>query len=317
LVRETWSFLRHITATGSIRTAANELGMAYNRARLLVQSRNALFATCRAFADPVVLRNRFSFRPAMKLRFFLTLFVVTPISFTRAAEAVSVAAAANLVFALDELNAAFKKLEPDTAVTLATGASGNLVAQIKNGAPFDVFLSADLHYPNALIAAGQADAKTVTKFAIGRLVLWTTKANLPLDSLPAVVRDPSVKKLAIANIDTAPYGRAAKQSLEKLGVWTDAQPKIVTGENITQTAQFVETGNADAGLVAMSLVLSPKLKNRGRWIEIPAELYSPLEQAAVLTKRGETNVAAQRFLTFLRSDVAQEIFQRFGYGIPK
>lgn len=234
----------------------------------------------------------------------------------RATETVSVAAAANLVYAVEELNAAFKKATPDVNVTTAVGASGNLVAQIRNGAPFDVFLSADLDYPRALIAAQKAAPATFTKFAVGRLVLWTTRPDLALDNLPAVVRDPVVKKLAIAHLATAPYGRAAKQALEKLDVWSIAEPKIVIGENITQTAQFVETGNADAGLVAMSFVLSPKLKKKGRWIEISPALYEPLEQAAVLTTRAARNPAAKAYLDFLRSDAAREIFQRYGYGIP-
>jgi len=163
-----------------------------------------------------------------------------------------VAAAANLVYALDALNAEFKRSAPDITLTSTTGASGNFVAQIKNGAPFDVFLSADLDYPQALINAGQADAKTLTTFAIGRLVLWTTKPGIEVTDIAATVRNPAVQKLAVANPTTAPYGRAALQVLDRLGLTAVAQPKIVTGENITQTAQFVETGHADAGLVALS-----------------------------------------------------------------
>jgi molybdate transport system substrate-binding protein len=231
---------------------------------------------------------------------------------------VSVAAAANLVYALEALNTAFAKHAPDIKVTSATGASGNLVAQIKNGAPYDVFLSADVDYPQALVKAGQADAKTLTIFATGRLVLWTTRpaSAVALTSIPETIRDPSVKKLAIANRDTAPYGRAAQQALEKLGAWTEAQPKIVTGENITQTAQFVETGSADAGFVALSLVLSPKLKERGRWIEVPAELHAPLDHGAVLTLRGAGSAAAKQYLAFLASEPAQKIFRDFGYSVP-
>ena len=234
----------------------------------------------------------------------------------RAAETVSVAAAANLVYALDALNAAFAKTVPAVTVTTATGASGNLVAQIKNGAPYDVFLSADLDYPQALVAAGQAEAKSLTTFAVGRLVLWTTKPAIDLTSIAATVRNPAVQNLAIANPGTAPYGRAARQALEKLGAWSDAQPKLVTGENITQTAQFVETGNADAGFVALSLVLSPKLRDRGRWLEVPAELYASLAHGAVLTVRGAANPAARRYLEFLADPVAKKILRDFGYGVP-
>ncbi len=245
----------------------------------------------------------------------------TPASPTATAPAptsVSIAAAANLVYALDALNAAFAKVAPELKVTSATGASGNLVAQIKNGAPFDIFLSADVEYPQALVKAGQADAKTLTTFATGRLVLWTTRpaTAVALKSIPETVRDPAVQKLAIANRDTAPYGRAAQQTLEKLGAWADAQPKLVTGDNITQTAQFVETGSADAGFVALSLVMSPKLKDRGRWLEVPANLHAPLDHAAVITLHGATNPAAKRYLDFLRSEPAKKIFRDFGYAVP-
>jgi len=248
------------------------------------------------------------------MRLLLALLLLAPSA--RAAGKVSVAAAANLVYALDALDAEFARIAPDVAVTTATGASGGLVAQIENGAPFDVFLSADLDYPKALVAAGHADAQRVTCFATGRLVLWTTNPAVILTSVAATVRDPAVQKLAIANLDTAPYGRAARQALEKLGAWIDARPKLVVGENITQTAQFVETGNADAGFVALSLVLSPKLKDRGRWLEVPATLHAPLDQGAVLTTRGAANPAARRYLAFLASPAAQKILRDFGYGVP-
>jgi len=251
----------------------------------------------------------------MKIRLlFACLLVLTPI--VRAAETVSLAAAANFVYALDALNAAFKKSAPDVAVTVATGASGSLVAQIRNGAPYDLFLSADLDFPQALVKSGHAEARSLTTFATGRLVLWTTKPAVVLDSVTTAVRSDAVRRLAIANVDSAPYGRAAKQALEKLGVWGDVQPKLVIGENITQTAQFVETGNADAGFVALSLVLSPKLKDRGRWIPVPAELHAPLVHGAILTTRGAANPAAARYLAFLRTEPAQKILERFGYAVP-
>lgn len=234
---------------------------------------------------------------------------------------VSIAAASNLIYALDSLNAAFleienpkSKIENPTAITISTAASGTLVAQIKNGAPCDVFLSADLDYPQALMQSGHADAKSLTTFATGRLVLWTTRPDLALADIAATVRDPAVKKIAVANRDTAPYGRAALQALEHLGLSAVAQPKLVTGENITQTAQFVETGNADAGFVALSLVLSPRLRDRGRWLEVPADLHAPLAHGAVLTTRGAANPAARRYFEFLRSEPAKKILRASGYS---
>jgi molybdate transport system substrate-binding protein len=232
------------------------------------------------------------------------------------APALSIAAAANLTYALQGLNAEFKRIAPDVAVTSATGASGSLVAQIKNGAPYDIFLGADLDFPRALIKAGQANAATLTTFAIGRLVFWTAREGIDVSDIAAAVRSPAVHKLAIANPDTAPYGRAAKQALVKLGAWEDARPKIVIGENISQTGQFVETGNADAGFVAMALVVSPKLEDKGHWTEVPATLYESLEQAAVVTAHGAANPAAAQYLKFLRSPGARHVFQQLGYGLP-
>jgi len=231
--------------------------------------------------------------------------------------ALSVAAAANLVYALDALDAEFAKASPGVTVTSATGASGSLVAQIEHGAPYDVFLSADPDFPRALVRAGRADAGSLTAFAVGRLVLWTTEAGVDVSDIAAAVRSPAVKKLAIANVSTAPFGRAAKEALQKLGAWDDLQPKLVIGENISQTAQFVDTGNADAGFVALSIVISPKLRDKGRWTEVPAGLYGSLEQCAVITAHGSSNPAAARYIAFLQSPAARAILVAFGYGIPR
>ncbi len=235
-----------------------------------------------------------------------------------APQAVSVAAAANFVYALDDLHAAFRRLAPEVALTSATGASGSLFAQIAQGAPFDVFLSADTDYPQRLVAAGHGDAATLCTFAAGRLVLWTVRADLDVADFAATVRSPLVRKLAIAQPRTAPYGRAAEAVLDRLGLAALAAPKLVLGENITQTAQFVETASADAGFVALSLVLSPRLARRGRWHEVPPELYAavPLDHAAVLTKRGAVNPAAHRYLDFLASPAARAILERYGYRVP-
>ena len=232
-------------------------------------------------------------------------------------EHVSVAAAANLVFVLEPLNAEFAKTHPDVAVTCETGASGSLVSQIDNGAPYDVFLSADLDYPRMLVKAGGAESSSLVVFAVGKLVLWTTKPGIDHSSIESIVRSASVSRLAIANPRTAPYGRAAEETLARLGLTEVAKPKLVTGENITQAAQYVFSGNVDAGFVALSLVLSPKLKDKGAWIEVPAALHSPIEQGGVLTTRGAGNAAARLYLDFLTSPEARKVFARFGYGIPQ
>jgi molybdate transport system substrate-binding protein len=147
-------------------------------------------------------------------------------------------------------------------------------------------------------------------------VIWTTRADIDVSDLKGTIRNPLVQKLAIANVTSAPYGRASREAMERLGIWSDAQPKLVVGENISQTAQFVETGNADAGFVALSLVLSPKLKDKGRWSEVPKVLYGALDQGAVVTAHGEANPASQGYMMFLRSAAAQRILESFGYGSP-
>ena len=199
---------------------------------------------------------------------------------------------------------------------MSTGASGDLVAQIEHGAPYDVFLSADLHFAEVLVAKGAADPKSLNTFAYGRLVLWTTRPGLDVSDVAATVRSPAVQHLAIANTSTAPYGRAARQALEKLGAWADAPPKLVVGESISQTVQFVETGIADAGFVALSVVVSPKLKGKGAWSEVPAALYDPLGQASVVTGHGAGNPAAERYLAFLKGTSARAILEQFGYRTP-
>ncbi len=233
-----------------------------------------------------------------------------------AAGHVAVAAAANMAYALDALDQAFMQANPDITATSETGASGTLVAQILHGAPYDVFLSADLDFPRKLAQGGGADASTQVTYAIGRLVLWTTRPTLDLASVAAVMRDGSVQKVSIANPNAAPYGRAAEEVLVRLGLAAVAKPKLVYGENITQTFQYVASGNVDAGFVALSLVLSPQLKDKGRYLEVPSNLYAPIAQAAVITTLGTANPASRRYLDFLRSPDARAILTRFGYRLP-
>jgi molybdate transport system substrate-binding protein len=237
---------------------------------------------------------------------------------SRAQEAVAVAAAANLVHAVEALNAAFRTAEPAVKVTAAVGASGSLFAQIRHGAPFDVFLSADTEYPRQVVAVQAGDAGSLRVFAKGRLVLWTLRSDLDLADLAALVRNPAVKKIALAQPKVAPYGLAAQVALEVLGGWREAQPKLVVGESISQTAQFVETGNADVGFVALSIVRSSRLPAQGRWREIPAAEHPgvTLEHGVVLTTRGARNAAARRYLEFLGSEAGRRVLREFGYGVP-
>lgn len=234
----------------------------------------------------------------------------------RAAESVSIAAAADLTYCLEDINTAFKKTHPDADLKVSSGSSGNFATQIKNGAPFEVFLSADVFFPRDLAKTGFADESTLFVYAVGRIVLWTsTPEKVDVTKGFDLIKDPNgpVKKLAVANPDHAPYGRAAKEALVHEKLWDAVQPRVVLGENIAQTAQFVETGNADAGFVALSLVLSPKLAKVGKWWEVPADTYNKLEQGAILTKAGASNAVAKEYVDFLKTDAARAIFDKYGF----
>jgi molybdate transport system substrate-binding protein len=249
-------------------------------------------------------------------RILVAAFFAAACSVAGGSQPLSIAAAANLTHVIGALDAEFAAERPGVDVTVALGSSGGLVAQMGNGAPFDVFLSADMEFPAALARAGHADAASLTPFAVGRLVLWTVKPGVDVSDVGAAVRSPAVHSLAVANTATAPYGRAARQALESLGLWTLAQAKLVTAEDISQTAQFVETGNADAGFVALSSVMSPKLRDRGRWIEVPAALYRPIVQGAIITTHGSGNPVSAAYIAFLRGDAARRVLEAAGYGVP-
>ncbi len=229
----------------------------------------------------------------------------------------SIAAAADLVFCLEELNKAFHKAHPEIVLKSITGASGNLFAQISTGAPFDVFLSADMRYPRELIKAGLALPESLTLYAIGHLVVWTGSDTVDISSGIRSLAARGIRTVAIANPEHAPYGRAAKAALASFDLWDAVQEKLVFGENIAQAAHFVETGNADAGIVALSIVLAPGLSSKGRWIAIAEHAHPPLEQGAVVTRHGATTPAAQVYIDFLRSVEARAILDRFGFRLPQ
>jgi molybdate transport system substrate-binding protein len=173
-----------------------------------------------------------------------------------------------------------------------------------------------MDYPRTLITNDQADATSLTPFAIGRLVLWTTNPRIKLADPMTALTNSRVRHIAIAHLQTAPYGRAALQALAKLNLTSKLRPKFVIGENISQAAQFVASGNADLGFVAMSLVLAPQLKDSGQWIEVPAAWHTPIIQGAVITKQGVANPASRKFLAFLQAPVARKIIAGFGYHVP-
>src|SRR6202158_4207072 len=197
---------------------------------------------------------------------------------------IRIAAAADLKFAMGELSETFEK-QSRTKVNVTYGSSGNFFSQLQNGAPFDVFFSADIDYPRKLEAAGLAEPGTLYEYAVGRIVIWMpAKANVDLAKLgwKALLLG-EIQKIAIANPEHAPYGRAAVAALQNAGIYEQVRGKLVYGENISQAAQFVQSGNAQAGIVALSLAISPTMKDGKRW-EISADAYPKIAQGAVILK---------------------------------
>jgi molybdate transport system substrate-binding protein len=227
-----------------------------------------------------------------------------------------VGAAADLQPVLPAILAAYQQ-QTGRSIFATYQASATLAAQIENGAPFDLFLSADMSFPERLISEGIADSATPVLYAHGTLVLWTRKnsrfANPSLETL----KNPQLKTLAIANPDHAPYGRAAMAFLTRAGLIDALRPKFVTAENIAQTAQFVDSGNADAGLISMTSALTPRLREDGNFFLIPRDLYPPIEQGAVVLKRSRDPRAAHQFLNYLLSKPIQEHLAGSGLGAAK
>jgi molybdate transport system substrate-binding protein len=229
----------------------------------------------------------------------------------------SIAAASDLRFAMPELAARFEQ-RTGSKLNVSYGSSGNFFAQIQSGAPFDLFFSADSDYPRQLASAGLADSATLYDYAVGRLVLW-----VPADSPVDVVHrgwnsllDPAIRKIAIANPRHAPYGRAAAAALKSAGIYERVESKLVYGENISQTAQFVQSGNAQAALLAYSLAVSPALQSAGKYWEVPATAHPPLLQAAIVLQSSPRKALAKSFLEFLKSPEGQAILRRNGFTSP-
>lgn len=229
------------------------------------------------------------------------------LSNVRAAPVLQVAAASDLACCIEALNRAFEKTV-HVDVRASIGSSGNFYAQIRNGAPFDIFLSADLDYPEKLANDGYADRSTLTVYAIGALTMLVSERRFSAERGWAVLTDPAVTRIAIANPDVAPYGRAAKAALVRAGLWERLQSKLVRGENVAQTAQFVRSGNAQVGLVGASHVQ----RDQPVW-PVPEDMYPPIEQGAVLTNKGRGQALATQYLAFLQSDAARAILRDHGF----
>jgi molybdate transport system substrate-binding protein len=232
------------------------------------------------------------------------------------AQEIRVAAAADLKFALDELGTQYEK-QAGQKVGAIYGSSGNFFAQIQNGAPFDLFLSADIEYPRKLEAAGLAEPGTVYEYAVGRIVIWMppdAQADLARLGWKALLQS-GVERIAIANPEHAPYGRAAVAALRKAGVYEQVRRRLVYGENIAQAAQFVASGSAQAGILALSLAVSPPMRPGKRW-EIPEDMHPPIEQAAVILKSAKDKDGARAFLAFLESAGGRKILKAYGFIPP-
>ncbi|WP_431152296.1 molybdate ABC transporter substrate-binding protein [Acidovorax facilis] len=228
------------------------------------------------------------------------------------ADTVSVAVAANFTAPMQKIAAAFE-IDTGHKAELSFGATGKFYAQITHGAPFQVLLSADDTTPARLEREGKAVAHSRFTYAIGTLVLWSAQPGT-VDAKGDVLKSGDFKHLAIANPKLAPYGAAALQVMEKLGVATALQPRLVQGENIAQTFQFVSTGNAQLGFVALSQVMADgKIRSGSAW-QVPASLHEPIRQDAVLLMPGKDSAAASALLTYLRGSKARAIIQSYGYS---
>lgn len=231
---------------------------------------------------------------------------------------VVVAAAADLKYALDELVASFEEQHPQIDVQTTYGSSGNFYAQLTNRAPFDIYFSADIEYPRKLSEQGLALGGSEFPYAVGQIVVWVrNESALDVEQLGIqTLLDPSVRKIAIANPRHAPYGRAAEGALKSLGVYEQVQDRLVLGENIAQTAQFVESGAADVGIIALSLALAPAMRDKGRCWQIPLDAYPPLEQGGVILTWVKDREATETLRTFVVGDEGRAILRRYGFLLP-
>ncbi|HVI09387.1 MAG TPA: molybdate ABC transporter substrate-binding protein [Candidatus Binatia bacterium] len=233
-----------------------------------------------------------------------------------AAQSITVAAAADLQFAMQEVAAQFQK-ETGKEVKLIYGSSGNFFQQIQNGAPFDMFFSANLDYAKKLESAGLTEPGSYYEYAKGKIVVWVLKGStLDVSSGLRSLLSPSIRKIGVANPQHAPYGQAAVAAMQKEGIYDKVKDKFVLGENISQTALFVMSGSADVGVVALSLALSPNMKDKGRYFEVPAGDYPAIQQACVILSSSKNKGAARQFLSFIKTPAAADAMKRYGFDVP-
>jgi molybdate transport system substrate-binding protein len=231
---------------------------------------------------------------------------------------ITVAAASDLRFALDEVIDTYRSRQADVDVVPTYGSSGNFYAQIENGAPFDIYFSADIDYPRRLESAGLAEAESTRLYTVGRIVVWVRNASpIDVEGLGmGALTDPDVRTISIANPEHAPYGRAAVAAMRTYGIYDVVEPRLVLGENVSQAAQFVESGAADIGIIAYSLALAPTIASEGRFSLIPDDLHPAIEQGVVVLDRAADPTAAARFLDFVLGPDGRAILERYGFVVP-
>jgi molybdate transport system substrate-binding protein len=231
------------------------------------------------------------------------------------AQEFTVAAAADLQFAMQDISTKFEQ-KSSNHIKVIYGSSGNFAQQIQNGAPFDMFFSANIDYPKQLEASGLTEPDSLYQYAKGKIVVWVPNdSHVDVHSGVQALLAPSIKKIAIANPQHAPYGKAAVSAMEKAGVYDKVKDKLVLGENISQTASFVVSGSADVGIVALSLALSPNMKSKGRFTEIPGTDYPPIEQACVILRASKNTAAAKAFLEFMKTDTIKDVLRNYGFEV--
>lgn len=246
---------------------------------------------------------------------FLNVLVLVGLATSSAhAEKITIAAAADLKFAMDEIVTGFNKGHSRDEVQVVYGSSGKFHTQIQQGAPYDLFFSADIGYPRELARLGLAVSE-VKPYAVGRIVLWSADMDASKMTLVSLA-DPKVIRIAIANPKHAPYGKRAEEALRSAGLWDKVQAKLVFGENISQTAQYVQSGNAQVGIIALSLAVSPELAKKGGHYVIPDKLHQPLEQGFIITRLGADKPLARQFADYMGSKQARSIMAKYGFVLP-
>jgi len=250
------------------------------------------------------------------MKLLQTLLLTLALAASGAAQAgkITIAAAADLKFAMGEIVTAFQKANPGEAVDVIYGSSGKFHTQIQQDAPYDLYFSADIKFPQELAKAGLA-ASAVKPYAFGRIVLWSSTQDASKMTL-ASLTDPRIARIAIANPKHAPYGKRAEEALRSAGVWDKVEAKLVYGENIAHTAQFVQTGNAQAGIIALALAVNPELASKGGYWLIPDTLHEPLEQGFIITQRAAANPLAKRFADYMGGKAARAVMVKYGFVLP-